>query len=239
MARAMGALLIALLAAQTAAPPAPTIAADRPGVSYAAAVVPAGRWQTELGVRGIFADTDAFELPVLSARLGVGYGFELQVGLPSYTLSEGPDGGLSNLALGFKFGGELSDWLAASFVWLVVAPTGDPAENDATWSGLGAVNVELYFLEDGWVSANAQLDGALVGHEDMAITPSLALGWTLFDAVNPFVQGALRVSDGETEPLVGGGIAWLVTSRVQLDVSADYLVDSETVLVDGGVSVLW
>lgn len=234
-------VLAALLLAAPEAPAQPLIASDRPGFSYAAGVVPKHRWQTEIGVRGRFADAAGLDLPVASARFGLADGLELQIGLPALSVVEdGPDG-LGNLALGFKAGAAPAQWLAYSLVGLLIAPTGDRALAETTWQGLAALNVELYFLENGWASLNTQLDTftAADGDRALAVSPSAAFGWTIADAVNPFVQVVVRFADGEQHPLFGGGLAWLLTRQVQVDVSADYDVDSETTFVDAGFSVLW
>ncbi|MCA9550902.1 MAG: transporter [Myxococcales bacterium] len=227
--------------ALVAAAEGPTISADRPGFSYSAAVVPAGHWQLELGMQAQLADPTVFTAPVLSARLGLTESIELQLGLPSLTI--GPDGpdGLSNLALGLKVGDAPADWLAFSVVGLLSAPIGDAEVAEEAWQGMLAGNLELYFLGHGWVSLNTQLDTFTdsAGDRALVVTPSAALGWLFADVLNPFAQAYVRFADGQVTPVVGGGVAWLVTRRVQLDASADYDLDAEAVTVAGGVAVLW
>ena len=135
---------------------------------------------------------------------------------------------------------EPADWVALSLVGLLVAPTGDIEVAEPGWQLLGAVNVELYFAGDGWVSLNTQVDTfASRSARRVAISPSAALGWTLFDVLNPYLQVVARVGDGAPRPLAGAGVAWLVSSQLQLDVSADYDIDGESVSIDTGFSVLW
>ena len=234
-------LIVTVAGAPPAAPPSPTLYANRPGGSYAAGLAPPGRFITELGLQGSFAEVDTVAIPFASVRLGVADWMELSLQLPGY--SWGPPGarGLTNLAVGAKVGAAPWDWLAWSVVAHVILPTGHRAVADPNPQALGAVNVELYFAEHAWVSLNAELDtftGALGGRE-AGVTPSVALGYTLFEAVDPFVQAYFRFAEGEVEPYVGAAVAWLVTPRIQLDVGADYDLAAAAVVVEGGVAVLW
>lgn len=242
------ALLLVALAAPDApaapeAPPDVSLSSDRPGFSFAAGLVPPLRWDTEIGVSAALGNGSSVTLPVMSARLGLTEHLELQLGLPNYTwANEGPDG-LSNLAVGVKIGHAPRDWVAYSLVALAVAPTGDKAVADTSWQGLLAYNLEMYFGPGGnaWTSLNAQLDTFTNpdGERSLALTPSAALGWTFAGAVNPFVQSYVRFASGEASPFVGAGVAWLVTREVQVDLSADYDVDGEQVLLSTGFSVLY
>lgn len=234
------ALCLLAVASNPPAPEPPTLSGDRPGFSYAASVVPPGHLQVELGVGASLGDAMQLSLPVASVRLGLFDGLEVQVALPSARLGDGEDG-LGNIGVGVKVGRELSDAVAYSVVALYVASIGDRGVADPAGQFLAAANVEVYFLEDGWVSANTQVDSFsdAIGDRAVAVTPSLALGWTLADAFNPFVQGYARITEGEVRPAFGAGVAWLATRQLQLDLSVDYDVDAEAALLGGGVSWLW
>lgn len=234
-------MLLTVVASTEAAPPEPSLASNRPGFSYAAGLTPVGRWITEVGIHGQLGDVNSLSVPVASARLGLTEGAELSLVLPGY--SRGPAGsrGLTDLAVGAKFGAAPRSWLAYSVLAHLIVPVGDRGIGDPAWQVLGAVNVELSFARHAWASLNTQVDSftASDGSRQLAVTPSAALGYTLFGALNPFVQTYLRYAEGEPSPFVGAGVAWLVTSQVQLDLSADYDIDGQAVGLDGGVAVLW
>lgn len=239
----MQAALLIALAAVTAEGDEPVLelASDRPGFSYATGTTPAGRWTTELGFRGVFGDDTTFDLPVAAVRLGLASFLELQVGLPAVTYAPGGPDGLGDILLGAKVGHAPTDWTSYSFVGLISLPVGDDGFGDESWQVIGSGNLELYFLTGGWVALNAQVDTFTGedGDNEVAVTPSFAFGWTLFDATNPFVQTFVRFSDGQTSPFFGGGIAHLITPRLQVDVSMDYDVDASAAVVETGVAVLW
>lgn len=249
MRRWIAAGLLGLLVAPFAHADAPPF--DRPGIAFTPAVLPAGAFDWEQGLPDLQRDTaGGIRETVFTAdttfRLGIGSGFELQVGVAPWNRRDVRAGGVTtqmrgagDTHLSLKWAPPLRDarW-SIGFLSSVTAATGSPGfGNDGTVLSLGATLARD--LGNGCaVAGYANVDRS--GGVD-TLTTSANLGFPIAGPIAGFVEVGHVSGGGESASVAGGGITWLLRDRVQFDVSARRGLDAHSPDLQGGigVSIAW
>jgi hypothetical protein len=227
-----------------------TPAFDRPGLGFAASVLPRGGAALELGLPDYQRDRDDEGTRTteygtdLRLRVGLGANLELQAfGSPWNRLREAPrdapstttrGAGDSGLALKFTLPLD-SDRHAVA---LLASTSFDTGSRDFTEGGtqyeLGA-SYE-YTFSDRWTGA--LYANATRGAGEDAFTWSPSLNLAVNDNVSAFLEAGFTHTDGEPSTLVAGaGLTWMVAQRVQLDASFDLGLDSNSPDLQAGLGV--
>lgn len=227
----------------------PAISTDRPGLLFASTVVPRGALQLELGAPALQLDragADEFRLTqlALQARYGLTDELELRVGGAPYgdLRDESPAGvsrerGPSDLELGVKCAlGAMTSVIAS-----VRAPTGEGAlgSDDPGFSLIAISEVSLDSGRSlkgllGWTGGEVEgewLDTASLG---------LLLNQSATERLSGYVSAiAYPVLGENSAPAYAGlGLAYLLSSDLQLDASADFGLNDEAseALLTAGLS---
>lgn len=227
-----------------------TPAFDRPGLGFAASVVPRGSAALELGLPDYQRDRDDEGTRTtqigtdLRLRVGLGANLELQAfGSPWNRLREAPRDATSNTTRGagdsglaLKFALPLdSDRHALALLASSSFATGS---RDFTEGGtqyeLGA-SYE-YTFSDQWTGA--LYANATRGAGEDAFTWSPSVNLAISDNLTAFIEAGFTHTHGESETAVAGaGITWMVAQRVQLDASFDLGLDNKSPDLQTGLGV--
>ncbi|MBL8803115.1 MAG: transporter [Planctomycetes bacterium] len=227
------------------------IATDRPGLLFASSVVPRGVVQLELGAPAAQLDrkrADEFRLVQLAvqARYGWSETLELRVGGAPYgdLRNESAAGvsrerGAADLELGVKYALAPTTSVLAS---ARVPSGGALGSDDAAFSLFGIAESALDERRSlkglvGWT-------GGEVGAEWV---DTATLGLLLNEVFHPRFSGyvsavAYPVFGSDSTPAYAGvGLAYLLSSDVQLDCSADVGLNDDALdaLVTAGISLRW
>jgi len=204
--------------------PAPLVT-DRPDFTESTSAVATGRVQLESGLTFTSGDDDTLEAPEALLRIGLADRLELRLEAPSYARSDPGDDGFGDSSLGFKL--ELADQRGArpalALIGSVGLPTGesdlaaDPLQPGAILAASWDLPHELALgLNAGATSAD---DGA--GDNFSEYSASAALGFPIAGDLSGFVEyyGLYRSGGGGgPEHVADGGLTYLITPDVQLDV---------------------
>ena len=235
--RARGAafVLVIGLVAPSVARAQGTIATDRPGLGFSAAVVPAGAFQLEAGLPAVAIGrskgtrTTLTNFPAL-VRAGLSRGVELRVGSTLYnsqrtTLPEG-----SERASGFgavEVGAKLSFGIRGTDVALipsVILPVGD-SRFGVDRTGYTANAIAAWSLPAGFgltTVAGLALTPAEGGSRTTTGALIAVLGRGLTDRLGGYVEGGLYPTPDLSDPAyVGAGGTVLVTRLFQVDAFVD------------------
>ncbi|HEY2808791.1 MAG TPA: transporter [Steroidobacteraceae bacterium] len=239
-------LAFLLLAAPEGATDAPAF--DRPGIAFATATIPPGSFSLEFGVPDFVHSADAgtdSTLYTLSTNLraGLGQNFELQLATPLVDYQRTREGGVSESATGLgdstlsvKFalpsGAQRFSWAALAGVTFATGEqpfTGrKPQYRLAT--ALSWDLDETYYAGF-YVNLNYFDHGT-------GYTLSPNLGFVLRHNLTGYVEaGYFHVPGTPDGTVAGGGLAFLVTPSVQLDLSVHVGVSAHAPDVQGGFGV--
>jgi hypothetical protein len=224
---------------------------DRPGIAFSTDTIAAGRFIVEQGapdvVRSARSD-DAETTYALGTRLRTGLtdSIEAQIAVTAFARLEGERAGRSYSADGhgdssfalkaaLPGSGSRVSWAALAAVTL--ANGSERFTNDDAAYDLGTT-VGYAFDDDvdAYVFVDVERSG---GRTSLQISPSI--DFQLSPSLGAFVEaGATLASDTDTL-VAGGGVMWLVTRSIQLDVSADFGLtdDSPTLQAGFGISVFF
>jgi len=234
----------ATLALFAAAPAlADTPAFDRPGIAFSTTTLPVGGLAWEQGLPDFVHESGGGASTTLysagtNVRIGLTPRVELQVGAALFNWLDGDGGndsgiGDSSLALKAALPSELKD-----FSWAVLGavslPTGDdPFTADDPRYDLGVtVSQDL----DGDLSAAFYVNAShLDGDTTWSVSPSL--GWAVNDRLGAYVEAGADFGAGARDRLAGGGLTWMLSPTVQLDLSAVFGLNDETPDMAGGFGV--
>lgn len=229
----------------------PDFSSDRPGFSNSTTALPLGRYALELGV-GLGAPLEgsadpSFDVPAALVRVGLPWGLEARVGLPSLQIrpeAEGDQVGASDLGFGVKLSFEDSLQIPVSVVASMTVPTG------VNGYGADEVTADLN-LNYAYSSGAFGLSVAtFVGYADEALQLSAGAGASLtLGDVSPYVQAFYELSSLRFELIpsvnldshslgLGAGLAWMVGDRVQLDASFDVLPLRRARRESGNLSII-
>jgi hypothetical protein len=201
-------LLPALARAQDA-----SIVADRPGLADGSTTVGRGVAQLEIGVTGEGGDEERFTLPTL-VRFGITDRLELRI--ESDVVSDGGD--LAPVSAGFKL--RLRDGaIPLSLIAGVQPPSGEGSLRSSAYESEARLVSDIELSEGLSLTPNVGV-GLVEGGGGVAIfaaTLERELGRAL-----PFVDFETTIGDGDTSMIADAGIAWVVRSDTQLDISAGF-----------------
>ena len=227
-----------------------TINTDRPGITYSPVVMEPGRFQVELGLpnvtftRGAGADSELWNVPLL-VRYGATKDLELRLGGTTWNRLEdhgATTDGFGDVELGAKIalvegGGSTPKTSAVATVRL---PTGDDdfTSSQAGYSlniagdwDIGDGNLLRGLLgatrtPSGDTNATTGAIGILFGHTfDARWSGYVEVGWF------PEIENSVNTA------VAGGGAACLLNENTQLDVFADFGLNSDTPDANLGVGV--
>lgn len=227
---------------------ADTPAFDRPGIAFSVTSLPAGTVSWEQGLPDLSRDrADGITRIQYSAgsllRVGLGKNMELQVGHAAFNFLRSTGGGESLRAHGagdssfaLKYAlpspGRHLEWALLGSATLA---TGDSAFTAGDTAYAFGATLEWSLDERNAVAfyANAQ---TLDGDTTLSFSPSYS--HALSDAVGLFAEaGFTRAQHLPNEVVAGGGVTWLVAPRVQLDLSADFGMTSDSTDLQAGFGV--
>ena len=224
---------------------------DRPGIAFSTGLTPSGSLTFEQGLPDFETDrSGGVRTTTLMAdsnlRFGLSDHFELQFASALFNQERvhgrgktGDDSGAGDTRVGLKTSlpasSENFGWAALGNVTLASGEA--PFSNEHTQYDLGLASS----LELGGVDAGLYVDGArLSGQTSWTISPSLSMAFS--DRLSGYLEMGFYLSGAEPdESIAGGGISWMLTRKIQLDLSADFGLDRKSPDVMGGfgVSVLW
>ncbi|WP_312327476.1 transporter [Stenotrophomonas sp.] len=227
-----------------------TPAFDRPGLGFAASVLPAGGVALELGLPDYERDRDDAGTRTteygtdLRLRVGLGANFELQAfGSPWNRLREAPRNapstttrGAGDTGLALKFAFPLDSDRHA--VALLASSSFDTGSRDFSEGGtqyqLGA-SYE-YTFNDRWTGALYGNATRGAGEDAFEWSPSLSLA--VSDNISAYIEAGFTHTDGESSTSVAGaGLTWMPARRVQLDASFDLGLDRNSADLQAGLGV--
>lgn len=227
-----------------------TPAFDRPGLGFAASVLPGGGVALELGLPDYQRERDEARTRSseygtdVRLRVGLGAQIELQVfGSPRNHLREAPrDGpattsrGAGDSGLAVKFGLPLhSDRHAVALLASSSFGTGsrDFSEGGTQYE-LGA-SYEYTFNER-WSAALYGNATRGAGKDAFIWSPSATLA--VSDTFSAYIEAGFTHTDGESSTSVAGaGLTWMPADRVQLDASFDLGLDRNSPDLQAGLGV--
>jgi len=238
---------LALLAPIPAAV-ADTPAFDRPGISFSTTILPPGSFAWEQGLPD-FQHTleEGTKSTLYSAdtniRMGLSGHMELQLGTALFNHLETRTAGLSessegygDLRLALKAAlPALSQRISWALLGAVTLTTGQtPFKGDDPQYDLGTT-LDLV-ISDRYSSAlyfNLSRNGDA---NTYSLSPSLSIALT--DTLGAYLEAGQDFTDqGPDSSVAGGGVTWMVTPTVQLDMWADVGLTSESPDLQGGVGV--
>jgi len=218
------AVLVLFAASGISAQEAP-IATDRPGFLFSSLTVGRGAGQAELGLPAVTLDEGVRSTSLVGLfRFGVSDGLELRLGAPLFT---SPDSGYGDLEVGAKWHLLDNEGARPSFALIpsVILPTGEDGfsaevfDVHATLPDLALIGVGG--VADGWGAG--LLAGFLRGDSYLQQTFGALLGHTV-GPWSPYVEVAHVRTDLDGAPdssFLGGGLKYLVSNDIQIDVNFD------------------
>lgn len=229
---------------------ADTPAFDRPGLGFAASVLPRGAAALEVGLPDYQRDRDdtgtrSTQVSTdVTLRIGLAANLELQAfGTPWNRLRESPRNapstttrGAGDSGLALKFALPLaSDRHAVALLASSSFGTGNRAFSEGgTQYELGA-SYE-YNFNDRWTGALYANATRGAGEDEFAWSPSINAA--LSDNVSAFLEAGFTRTEGEPSTAVAGaGMTWMVAQRVQLDASFDLGLDNDSPDLQAGLGV--
>ncbi len=230
-------------AAATEAPPF-----DRPGIAFAAETIPPGSFSLEFGVPDFVHSADAGTSNTLyslstNLRAGLGQNFELQLATPVLDYQRTQQGGVSESATGIG-DSTLSVKVALPsparrFTWAALAgvtfATGQPPFTGRKPQYRLAASMFWDLNETYYTGFYVNLNYFDRG---TGYTLSPNLGFALRNNLSGYLEvGYFHVPGSPDSTVAGGGLAFLVSPSVQLDVSVDLGVSAHAPDVQGGFGV--
>jgi Putative MetA-pathway of phenol degradation len=229
---------------------ADTPAFDRPGISFSTTTLPPGTFAWEQGLPDFqHQSQNGTRTTQYSAdtnlRLGLTDRVELQLGIAlfNYLKTEGggiteTDRGYGNVTLALK--AALPDPFSGASLALLgsVTPASGsgqaPFRGDAPQYQLGStLSLDLGSSRSVSLYANVSQDR----HQTtLALSPSL--GFSLTDTVGAYVEAAEYLNrHGSDGAVAGGGVTWMASPTVQLDLWTDLGLTSASPDIQGGFGV--
>ena len=227
---------------------ADTPAFDRPGIAFSVTTLPAGTVSWEQGLPDLSRDrTNGITQTQYSAgsllRVGLTKNLELQAGHAAFNLLRSTGSGESqrehgagDTSFALKYSlpspGQNLEWALLGSATLA---TGDLAFTGGDTAYAVGATLEWSLDDRSAVAfyANAQ---TLAGDTTLSFSPSYS--YALSDAVGLFMEaGYTRTRHLPDNVVAGGGVTWLATPRVQLDLSANSGLTSDSTDLQAGFGV--
>jgi hypothetical protein len=239
--------LCLLLTTATTLAHADTPAFDRPGIAFSTQTLPAGTVSWEQGLPDVVrSDDQGAQSTLYSAdtriRVGLAKNVELQVADSLYNRlrlrSEGDstvEHGASDLNLALKMALPSSQNISWAFLGGVSFATGATAfTNDAQQYSLAAsVNMHLNDTYAAGFYAGATRSG-----KDNAYTLSPNFSFPLSASLGGYIEAGYTFGDHiDKDEVAGGGLAWMASERLQLDLYALHGLTAHSTDLQAGLGV--
>lgn len=215
------------------------IASDRPGIGSAAVVVAPGVLQAEFGTAWFGGPgADALGVGQLFVRYGLG-ALELEfLGNSWVTVRDGGPDGFEDVGVGAKVrvAQGISDRADLSFQGLLTAPTGGDAFTADEWvpTVVALMDVSLGATSGMGVNFGYRFGpGDLDGLVFTSVTPAISLT----DQLGAYGGWAGNFFEGGDTHWIEGGLAYLVTSDLQLDLNGAASPDTDRWFIGVGMAV--
>jgi hypothetical protein len=239
-------LAFLLLTAESGTADAPAF--DRPGIAFSTATIPPGSFSLEFGIpdfvhfSGSGSQSALYSLDT-NLRAGLGQNFELQLATPLLDYQRTDDAGVSDSATG---AGD------STLSVKVALPSRSPRFSWAALAGVTFGSGQQPFTGHkpqyrlatavNWQLNDTYATGFYVNLNDFdggtGYTLSPNLSFALRDTLNGYVElGYFHVPGTPDSTVAGGGLAWMATPRVQLDLSVDLGVSAHAPDVQGGLGI--
>lgn len=227
---------------------AETPAFDRPGISFSTTTIPLGSFFFEQGLPDFQRSSDGgtkttFYSVGTNLRIGLGEAVELQVGTALFNhqkmetsgVSESMNGrGDSSLAVKVALPSS-----SRTFSWAVLGSVAFATGEDPFTAGKPQYDLgtTLNFNVNDRYSTAFYVNVTRFERENTyTLSPSLSFAVT--DTVGAYVEaGASYTAQGSDSAVAGGGITWMATPVVQLDVSVDFGLNAKSPDVQGGFGI--
>ena len=221
---------------------------DRPGISFSTSTIPRGTFSLELGIPDFVHASDAGTTSTLYSldtnfRAGLSQTFELQLAAPFWNYQQAQSSGTSDSASG---AGDWSLSLKAAlpsrseaFTWAALAGVTLGTGEDSFTAGSPLYRLGTAFalrLNDIYSTGLYVNVNYFNGRTSYTLSPNLNLA--LSDRLSVYGEvGYNRLPQAPDTTVAGGGLAWMVTPSVQLDLSMDFGLTSHSPDYRGGFGV--
>jgi Putative MetA-pathway of phenol degradation len=221
---------------------------DRPGIAFSTETLPRGTWDWEQGLPdAVFDHQQGVDTTLYSAgtriRIGLTSHLELQLAEGLYNhvrIRSGgittTDSGTSDLSVGFKYA---LPSIGEDFSWAMLG-----AVSFDTGSAAFSVRTEQYSLA---ASASLKVNetnslgfyaGAVNAGADMSYSVSPNFSWSLSDALTTYVEaGCTFGRRAHPNTVAGGGLAWMASKTIQLDLYGLQGVNAKSTQLQTGLGV--
>jgi Putative MetA-pathway of phenol degradation len=232
----------------TAHAEADTPAFDRPGISFSTSTIPRDTFALEMGITDYVHAEDAgttIDLYSLNTNLRAGLSkvFELQLSAPVWNYQRTQSTGNSGYASGL---GDTSLSLKAAlpsrseaFTWAALAGITFQTGANSFTAGSPQYRVAMAFgrkLNDIYTFGFYVNVINFNGSTGYALSPNLNL--VLSDRLSVYGEaGYKHYADTPNISVAGGGLAWMVTPTMQLDLSMDFALTGRSPDYQGGFGV--
>ena len=227
---------------------AETPAFDRPGIAFSTTTIPLGSFSFEQGLPDFQHSSDGGTKTTLysagtNLRIGLGEIVEFQVGTALFNhqktqvsgVSESVNGrGDSSLAVKVALPSS-----SKTFSWAVLGSVGFATGEDPFTAGERQYDLGTtlnFNVNDSYSTAFYVNVTRFERENTYTFSPSLSFAVT--DTVGAYVEaGVSHMKQSPNSAVAGGGITWMVTPAVQLDVSADFGLNSASLDIQGGLGI--
>ena len=234
-ARDLAIALVAAMLGDAHAHAQDAISSDRPGFSTGPGTVAQGQLQVEAGAQ--YDDgADGVALPLALFRYGVGERTEVRATWNGGVLGDGR-GGTAGGAVEIKQTLTDGERVQTGLLLGVAIPSGGgPLDPSAGFLWSASVTDALSVFGTATAGPAAQADG----ERRWTATNAVGLGFSLSGQVGLFAEHFVSATEGEGEQahVVDGGVTWLVTDDLQLDLTGGVSVGEADVgsFLGGGLA---
>ena len=191
------------------------ISSDRPGFSTGPGTVAQGRLQVEAGAQ-YEGDADGVALPFALLRYGVGERTEVRATWNGGVLGDGR-GGTAGGAVEVKRTLTDGERVQTGLLLTVAIPPGDdPLDPSAgfLWSASVTDALSVFGTLTGGVTSSD-------GERQWTASNAVGLGLSVTDEIGLFAEHFVSATEGEDDQthILDGGVTWLATPNLQLDVT--------------------
>lgn len=227
---------------------ADTPAFDRPGISFSTTTIPPGSFSFEQGLPDFqHSSSDNVKNILYSTttnlRIGLSKSLELQVNtaLLNYLKVETPDvsysiNGYGDSSIAIKMTQpSFSRTLSWAILGGVTFAIGDaPFSEEATQYDLGTtINIDL-----NETFSTAFYINLTHSNNQSTYTFSPSLGFAATDIIGMYVEAGIKnTTQNLHNAVVGGGITWMITPIMQLDISANLGLNRKNTDIQGGFGI--
>lgn len=215
-----------------------TIVADRPGFSTGTYTVKPGRVNLEFGYQAALSnegsDKTTHTTPLLTLRTGLSERTEINLlwsGWNHVTSDNPSDTSVADLSIGGKYRLLQTEKYNVTALGLLSLPVGTGVSTS------DHVDPTIGLLGDYSLSDNIDLFGVIqtassvaTGGRDYNFQSAIGLAFSHTETIGTFIEYyndiPLQSGDGSTSHVINGGVMWLATSDIQLDINGGVSLDN-------------